>query len=159
MDKQALYRQLLQEIGGRIERIERSAKDAHAEATHEQNKAENKYDTRGLEASYLAEGQTLQAAELEQNFLQLQALQIRMFESDESVQLGALIELGGSSEKVWYFIAPCAGGTELKSDNQTVLVLTPHSPLGALLIGKRKGDKITLQIRREKTHYLLAAIQ
>lgn len=159
MDKQALFRQLLQEISGRIERLERSAKAAHTEATHEQNKAENKYDTRGLEASYLAEGQTLQAAELEQHFLQLQALQIRVFQPNDSVQLGALIELSSSSEKAWYLIAPCAGGTELKSDEQLVLVLTPHSPLGALLIGKRKGDKITLQIRREKTHYLLTAIQ
>ena len=43
----------------------RAAKASHAEATAEENRAENKYDTRGLEASYLATGQANKVLELE----------------------------------------------------------------------------------------------
>lgn len=39
------------------------ARTAHAEATHEESRPEDKYDTRGLEAAYLASGQAKQAAE------------------------------------------------------------------------------------------------
>jgi hypothetical protein len=35
--------QLVERLSG----FDKSAREAHAEATHEQNKAENKYDTRG----------------------------------------------------------------------------------------------------------------
>ena len=44
------------------------------EATDEQSKAENKYDTRGLEASYLARGQSRQARETEAALEQFAAL-------------------------------------------------------------------------------------
>src|SRR5690606_41710128 len=40
-----------------------AAQATREDATHEDNKAENKYDTRGLEASYLAEAQARQAEE------------------------------------------------------------------------------------------------
>ena len=61
-DKKALRRQLIEHLMERLSGFDKSAREAHAEATHEQNKAENKYDTRAIEASYLAEGQARQAA-------------------------------------------------------------------------------------------------
>jgi transcription elongation GreA/GreB family factor len=156
MNKQALIQELLDHLSARIERLQRNAKEAHAEATHEQNKAENKYDTRGLEASYLAEGQTLQAVELEQNFAQVQALQLRSFDPSEGADIGALVELTDASETTWYLIAPCAGGTELRT--HPVLVLTPESPLGKQLLGKRPGDKVSLRIGRTTTHFTISAL-
>lgn len=158
MNKQALLQELLDQLSARIERLQRSAKEAHIEATHEQNKAESKYDTRGLEASYLAEGQTLQAVELEQNFVQLQALDLRQFDSSESVALGALVQLQRAAESTWYFLAPCAGGTELKTQDQPVLVLTPESPLGKQLLGKKVGDKVSLKIRHTTNHFTLSSV-
>jgi transcription elongation GreA/GreB family factor len=156
MDKQALFQELLDHLSARIERLQRNAKEAHTEATHEQNKAENKYDTRGLEASYLAEGQTLQAVELEQNFAQLQALPLRSFDPAEGADIGALVQLTDASEKTWHLIAPCAGGTELKT--HPVLVLTPESPLGKRLLGKRPGDKVSLTIGRTTTHFTISSV-
>ena len=66
----ALTRILATELEG----YARSARAAHAEATDEQSKAENKYDTRGLEASYLAHGQSRQAAETAEALEQFAAL-------------------------------------------------------------------------------------
>jgi hypothetical protein len=63
MNKRAVLKKIIAKLTGELEVYFRAAEYARAEATHEQNKAENKYDTRGLEASYLARGQSKQAAE------------------------------------------------------------------------------------------------
>ena len=63
MNKRALIKKIIAQLTAELEVYFRAAHAAHAEATHEQNKAENKYDTRGLEASYLARGQSRQAME------------------------------------------------------------------------------------------------
>ena len=65
VNKQSLVKKIIARLTGELELYAKAAHAAHAEATHEQSKAENKYDTRGLEASYLARGQSKQAAELE----------------------------------------------------------------------------------------------
>jgi hypothetical protein len=64
VNKQFLIQKVLAALAAELSGYERSARAAHAEATDEQSKAENKYDTRGLEASYLARGQSRQAAEV-----------------------------------------------------------------------------------------------
>ena len=58
MNKRAILKKITDKLIGELEVYFRAAEYARDEATHEQNKAENKYDTRGLEASYLARGQS-----------------------------------------------------------------------------------------------------
>ena len=64
-----------------------------AEATHEQSKAENKYDTRGPEASYLARGQSRQAAEIQAAIAAFEKLDTRKFGAGEPIDVGAFVEL------------------------------------------------------------------
>src|SRR5438034_11355545 len=65
MNKRAIIRKITAKLVSELEIYFRAAQFSRAEATHESSKAENKYDTRGLEASYLARGQSKQAAEIE----------------------------------------------------------------------------------------------
>ena len=125
-------------------RYARAARVAHAEATDEQSRAENKYDTRGLEASYLAHGQSGQVIETEQAREQFLALRVRDFGPDEPIGVGALLELEGDGERLWYFVGPAAGGTEVVCDGRELLVITPPSPLGRLLMDRRVGDQVAL---------------
>ena len=97
VDKRALIEQIVASLAGELEGYERSARSAHAEATDEQSKAENKYDTRGLEASYLARGQSRQAAETASALREYQALRAREFGKDEAIDLGAIVTLSRSS--------------------------------------------------------------
>ncbi len=145
MNKRTLIEKIIAHLSGELEAYEKSARAAHAEATHEQNKAENKYDTRALEASYLAHGQSRQAAETEQARQQFEALIVRAFGSADPIDLGALVEVESKGERSLYFIGPRAGGTEIRHGKKTVIVLTPHSPLGRLLMGKRKGDRLKIE--------------
>jgi len=122
----------------------RAARTAAAEATDEQSKAENKYDTRGLEASYLARGQSRQAAEAERAVAVFRGWLVRVPEAGPVVAEGTLACLAQGRSKAWYLVAPCAGGTEVECDGVEVTVITPSSPLGRLLVGRKTGDGVVL---------------
>jgi len=49
--KQELLWRIVEALHNNLAVLDKAARAAHAEATHESSKAENKYDTRGLEAA------------------------------------------------------------------------------------------------------------
>lgn len=144
-NKALLHQKILARLAADQELLLQSARAAHAEATDEQNKAENKYDTRALEASYLAQGQSRQALQTAQAIQQFEALELREFSATDPVELGALVELQSGPDHAFYFMGPASGGMEIEHDPGPVLVLTPHSPLGRQLMGRKKGDRWKLQ--------------
>ena len=146
MNKHTIVRKIIAALHASLEIYTRSAREAHAGATDEQNKAENKYDTRGLEASYLAAGQARQVAELEAAITAFTMLPARAFAPGEGIGLGALVELEQNGERTLYFMGPSAGGTEAKCGKREVLVITPQSPLGSQLQGRQQGDWLNLAL-------------
>jgi transcription elongation GreA/GreB family factor len=136
----------------------RAAVAARAEATHEQSKAENKYDTRGLEASYLARGQSRQVAEIEQAIEKFEKMPAREFAPGEPIDTGAVVELTSGREKNLYFIGPRAGGTEVIFEKREILVITPESPLGTQLIGKKQSEKHRLEIAGQKQEFTVTSV-
>ena len=140
MNKRALIKKITAKLAGELQIYFRAAQFSRAEATHESSKAESKYDTRGLEASYLARGQSKQAAELEAAIAEFEKLNVRTFADGEAIGIGALVELENGGGNFFYFLGPRAGGTEVVHDKKEILVITPHSPLGEQLLGKKSGD-------------------
>ena len=118
MNKRAIIKKIIDRLTDELEIYFRAAKFSRAEATHESSKAESKYDTRGLEASYLARGQSKQAAEIEAAIAEFEKLPVRNFGAGEPIDLGALLELETGGEKLFYFIGPRAGGTEILHDQK-----------------------------------------
>ena len=158
MNKQHIVEKIISALERELETAMRSARAAHAGATDEQNKAENKYDTRGLEASYLAHGQSRQAAETMQAIQLYRALPLRAFAPDEVIDLGALVELDQNGERLFYFLGPRAGGTEVEVDDATVLVLTQQSPMGQELSGLREGDTFHMATVRTRDTYRVVRV-
>ena len=155
MTKSELLARILAQLRSELESLTAAALATHAEATDEQNKAENKYDTRGLEASYLAHGQSKAAQEAAQAVAQFQAMTPRDFAAGEPIGLGALVALDGGAR---YFVGPRAGGTELSHEGRDVMVITPHSPLGRQLMGRRPGDVVALEIGGRRSEARIAAV-
>jgi transcription elongation GreA/GreB family factor len=141
VNKRAIIKKITAKLADELELYFRAAQFARAEATHEQNKAEHKYDTRGLEASYLARGQSRQAAELETAITEFEKLDGRPIANGGPIDLGALVELEHGGDKSFYFLGPRAGGTEVIHDRKEILVITPQSPLGEQLMGGKQGDQ------------------
>ena len=146
MNKRAILQKITDKLVSELEIYFRAAQFSRAEATHESNKAENKYDTRGLEASYLARGQSKQAAELEAAIAEYQKLGVKKFAAGEAIAVGALVALAHGGETSYYFLGPRAGGTEILHDKKEILVITPQSPLGEQLLGKKAGDRPQLRL-------------
>lgn len=142
MDKRRIIEAILRQLETERQAALAAARAAQADATDEQNKAENKYDTRGLEASYLARGQALQTAELDFARQQYAAFTIRDFPSGEAIAVGALIEVEDASGREYYFFGPAAGGSEVEVGGVEVIVVTVKSPLAQALLGRRAGDTL-----------------
>lgn len=158
VNKQALIKKIVGKLTEDLELYFKAASTARAEATHEQSKAENKYDTRGLEASYLARGQSKQAAEIEGAIQQIGAMAVKDFSGGKPIDLGAYVELEARGETACYFIAPKAGGTEVKHGRQEVVVITPQSPLGKQILGHREGELLKLEIGPRLETYKLVTV-
>ena len=160
MKKTALLKAIIVRLDAELALSLRAARTAADGATDEQNKAENKYDTRGLELSYLAAGQGRKIAEAEATLEQFRTLAVRDFGPLEPIDLSALVTLEHRTKSAdaqpLYFLAPRGGGTEVRCAGRDVLVITPQSPLGQQLIGRRKGDRISFG--RDATEHLIASV-
>jgi transcription elongation GreA/GreB family factor len=159
MNKRAIIQKIAAKLVDELAVYLRAAQFSRAEATHEQNKAESKYDTRGLEASYLARGQSRQAAELEAAIAEFEKLGVKKFAAGDAIGLGALVELEQLGEKSLYFLGPRAGGTEIVHDKKEILVITPQSPLGEQLVDKKSGDLLKLKIGHELRAAKILAVE
>ena len=142
MKKSALRDAILQQLRQEMARQTSAAEMARDEAISEESRAESKYDTHSQEAAYLAEGQARLAVEIEANIAHYAALTLPDFSPTDVIALGALVELSAGDRRTSYFLGPRAGGMELQLDGRSILVLTPQSPLGRQLLGKRVGDLV-----------------
>ncbi len=109
--------------------------------------AENKYDTLGLEASYLAAGQAKRVEEIKQALALCQNLQLRAYDDQRGIEVGALLGLEDENgRQQWLFLAPDAAGLKVDVVGQPVTVITPRSPLGKGLLGKFEGDEVEILV-------------
>lgn len=147
MNKENLRAQIITRLETDHALLLQAAKAAHAAASHNENIPDNKYDTRGLEASYIAQEQANRAEEIRQALQAFQQLTLQTFSAMSPIRLTALVQLKddeGRSRLV--FLGPAAGGLRLEFDKEKIMVITPASPLGRKLIGKQCGDLIELEI-------------
>jgi len=135
---------IVQELQQELARQASAAETSRDEAISEESRAENKWDTHSQEAAYLAEGQAKLAAEIQTSLELYASLPLPDFGPNDQIALGAIVQLDAAiaGGHIWYFIGPRAGGLQLSIDGRAILVVTPQSPLGRQLLGKRVGDSI-----------------
>ena len=158
MNKARLLKSIIAQLTENLGVLEKAARASHAEATHESSKAENKYDTRGLEAAYLAGGQARQAREILDSLKLYETMAARNFAPDEPIDLGALVELEMDSVHSLYFIGPKSGGLEIEHQRKEILVITPQSPLGQNLMGKKHGERWTAKVGGSQVLYYIVSV-
>ena len=115
------------------------------EATGAESKAENKYDTRSTEASYLARGQAERVAALRTLVSFVSSPASRLDREMCPVGLCSLVALEDQGGTMWVFVAPGGGGLRFEVDGVAVVIVTPDSPLGKALIGQEEGAEISFQ--------------
>jgi hypothetical protein len=144
MDKRILLDLLVERLKGELEATRKASKEAASYATDEEAKADSKWDTQGLEASYLAAGQAGHAAQLGAALQTLQGDRAKLTAPRRVGEMGALMACTIAGETDWYFLAPVAGGEVVSLEGTAITVITPGSPLFVALRGHSKGQRITL---------------
>ena len=134
-----------------------AAKTAHDTATHEENIAENKYDTLGLEAAYLAQGQAQRVNDCYKS--------IELFEPafnekpTDKIIVGSLVCLeDDKAAPKWFYLGPAAGGLTVNVKEHAIAVVTPGAPMGKQLLNKQCDDEITLTIAGKAHEYVVVEI-
>lgn len=156
MDKLLLQQQVLARLTEDLLQAEQGARTAHETATHEENVAENKYDTLGLEASYLATGQARRAEAIRQAISQWQQFRPRAYDARQGIQLGALVHLVDAEDKPQpcVFLGPEGGSMKLLlGSGLSVQVISGASPLGRALLGKQEGDEVEIQVASSRQRF------
>jgi len=111
MNKTALQQQIIATLEADREVAKAVLAATHEAATHAESKAENKYDTRGLEAAYLADGQRRRLHEIETALAAYRNLHPTIG-SDEYVRVGALLFPGARWRRTLVLPRPGCGGAE-----------------------------------------------
>jgi len=157
--KRTIVQQVIQQLGVELENLAGASRAMHADASDEQNKAEDQYDTRGLETAYLASSQARAATETEAALAAYQSLTLLKFAPTDPIDLTALVELESHGARNLYFIGPHSGGLEINHQGTEVLVITPEAPLGHQLIGKKAGDRVKLQTRGPAQEFKIISVR
>ena len=155
IDKSGLRVELLQTLTGSLEAARAAHAAAVAGATDDEARPENDKDTRGLEQSYLARGQAQRVAELEAAVAEVGALGLRAFGAPDRIAIGALVTLEEDGREHQFFVAPHGGGSVLTGGVQ---VITPGSPLGRALVGRRIDDEVEVRLPGKLRCFVIVAL-
>jgi len=154
MNKQQVLQRIIERLDIDLDVAVRAAQTAYETATHEENIAENKYDTLGLEASYLAAGQARRVEEIRQSLSVYQNFTLKPFDGTRGIQSGDLIVLESAMGVEQYlFLGPDAAGLKIHLDEILITVITARAPLGQNLIGKFDGDELEINVNGSRQSF------
>jgi len=158
MNKLNLCSVIIGQLEAALKSASAAADQARATATDKQNIAENKYDTLGLEAAYLAHGQSgrvVQLANALDNFRKL----LTSIQPHDQIEMGSLVSLEDESGVERYvFIGPAAGGELVTFEGKNITVITANSPLGQSLMTLATDDEVMTEIAGRKINYLISGL-
>lgn len=159
MDKSALLKAIVDTLSHEFALQNEAAEDAHKEATNDESRAEDRYDMRGQLAAYLAAGQAKLADEVATAIAAFRNVAIRAFGSGEPAAVGAVVRLEARGAQSVYFLGPARGGLEVQVDGSEVMVVTPASPLGRSLMGRRTGERVALPQGARTIEHVICAVE
>jgi len=159
MTKQQVLQGIIEKLTIDLDIAIRAAQTAYETATHEENIAENKYDTLGLEASYLAAGQARRVEEIRQALLAYQKLNLKPFDEARGIQSGDLVTLESArGVEQHLFLGPDAAGLKVNVDDTLITVITQRSPLGQSLVGKFNGDDLDISVNGSRQSFEITRV-
>lgn len=86
------------------------------------------------------------AEQARRQLLMYQFLPRRPFTSEDFICPGGLVGLELNRIRSFYFVVPSGGGLVTRISGQAVQVITPQSPLGEALLGKKVGDAVEVTV-------------
>lgn len=148
MTKDDVISQLKAQFETKIAALKSALADSEEGASGDETKSEGKYDTRAVEAAYLAEAQAEQLAFAEKDEAIFKRFEAPAHDLSDEIEMGALVETtssdadGANSEIAFFYLAPTGGGMVIDFLGCELTVVTPDSRLYQSLIRKKMGDTL-----------------
>ncbi|NOJ97501.1 transcription elongation factor GreAB [Corallococcus sp. CA049B] len=159
LDKHTLLHQLSERLQQSDRLAHRAEADAREAARSLATESEKKEDGRAaIEYGSLATGQAQRARRLQEELQALTAFsqkELPRFPRQGPVGLGALVDCSTEDEDGFaertFFVLPAGAGTELTGPGGDgfLSVITPSSPVGRALLGKKAGDTVEVTLAGE----------
>jgi transcription elongation GreA/GreB family factor len=159
VDKKKLIAHIRAELEKDLLILKEVARVTREAATHEESKPENQYDTRALEASYLAGAQSKRITETEDVLVVYKHIEPKYFTEQDSISATALVEAELNGKKSYFFVMSKGGGLTVTFEGTKIQVITPGSPLGGALLGLKVGDLALLDKGSQILEYEILSIQ
>lgn len=138
--KEEILIQIKMELESKLELALASLETATKSARSNEMKSESKWDTRGIEAGYLASAQKKRVSEIETEIGVLEKMKALPI---EQVAVGALVQTSLFKEPL--FFTELTGGIKLKINEQDIRIISLNSLLGEAMIGLNQGDDFEFQ--------------
>ncbi len=151
--KQKIIDSLIADLTHERDVLSRAAETAHAEATHPEAKPENRYDTRSLEASYLAGAQQARVEELTAKIEIIRSMTLHPFSRTDQIAPSALVQLESDGKILEYFLTAWVSGYTYKIDSREIKVVSAQSPFGAALNGRTVGESMTFRVANQDKEF------
>jgi transcription elongation GreA/GreB family factor len=161
MDKKFLVEQLAAQLRESVHVARRAGQAAEAEAREGATPAEKREDARvALEQGSLARGQAERAKKAAAELSLLDVFRPARLGANSPVALGAVVEVEDGEQGRTFFLAPVGAGVELSGPGGDgfLSVVTPHSPVGRAVIGRKVGDTIEVTVQGEPREWTITYV-
>jgi transcription elongation GreA/GreB family factor len=162
MDKKFLVEQLSERLR-QASQVARKASQAAAEVAREgATPAEKREDARtALEFGGLAKGQKERADRMAAELSTLAIFHPQRFSAQTPISLGAIVEVEDESLGRIFFLAPAGAGIELNGPGGDgfLSVVTPVSPIGKAVLGRKVGDTVDVTIQNEPREWTITYVE
>jgi transcription elongation GreA/GreB family factor len=159
VNKKSLIEHLQKSLEQELALQKASEKATREAATHEESKPENQYDTRALEASYLAGAQSKRIIEMEELLTVYRHTPVKNFAAADPIANSALVEVEFKGRSNFLLLMPKGGGAQVEYEGRKIQVITPSSPLGAAILGLKAGDVAMVENNGQTLEYEILTIQ
>jgi transcription elongation GreA/GreB family factor len=162
MDKQFLVKQLADQLRDSAAVARRAEKAAADEARDGATASEKRENARvSQEYSSLARGQGQRAEKVLAELKMLEDFRPTRLPSRGPIALGSIVEVEDNAVGRTFFLAPVGAGLELSGPGGDgfLSVVTPVSPIGKAVLGRRVGDNVEVMVQGELREWTITFVE
>ena len=162
MDKTFLVNQLVERLRESAAVARKAGQAAEDEARNGATPAEKRENARvTMEFAGLARGQKERAARAATELSTLETFRPPRLSTGGSIAIGAIVEVEDGAQGRTFFLAPVGAGVELSGPGGDgfLSVVTPASPIGRAVLGRRVGDVVEVTVQGEPREWTITYLE
>ena len=161
MDKAFLVNQLVERLRESAAIARKAGQAAEDEARNGATPAEKRENARvAMEFAGLARGQKERAGRAAAELSTLETFRPPRLPAGAPIAIGAIVEVEDGAQGRTFFLAPVGAGVELTGPGGDgfLSVVTPASPIGRAVLGRRVGDAVEVTVKDEACEWTITYV-